>query len=101
MLQIYMTQKALYRYPNIQACCADAGYRGTFKNTFEEFYNIRIDISKQIKPKFEILPKRWRVERTLAWMGNSRRLSKDFERRTVYAETMVMISHIHLLLKRF
>lgn len=68
---IHDTKKILYRYPNIQACCADAGYCGTFKHTFEEFYNIRIDISKQIRPKFEILPKRWRVERTLARMGNS------------------------------
>lgn len=98
---LFVLQKTLYCYPNIQACCADAGYRGKFKNTFEDLYNIRVDISKQIKPKFEIFSKCWRVERTFAWMGNFRRLLKDFERRTVYAETMVMISYIYLLLKRF
>ena len=42
-------EKALYRYPTIQAGCADGGYRGTFQNTFDEFHNIRIDISMQIK----------------------------------------------------
>lgn len=98
---LFAFQKALYRYENIQACCADAGYRGTFKNTFEEFYNIHVDISRQIKPKFEVLPKRWIVERTLAWLGHSRRLSKDYEIKTVYSETICIISHIHTLLRRF
>ncbi len=98
---VYTFEKALYRYPSIQACCADAGYCGTFKNTFERFHDIRVDISKQIKPKFEILPKRWRVERTFSWLGNSRRLSKDYEIKTRYAENMIIISHFHSLLRRF
>jgi hypothetical protein len=56
---IFVFEKALFLYPRIIiAGCADEGYRGTFKNTFEEFHNIRIDISKQIKPIFEVLPKR-------------------------------------------
>lgn len=46
---VYTFEKALYRYPTIQAGCADGGYRGTFRNTFDEFHNIRIDISMQIK----------------------------------------------------
>lgn len=94
-------EKALYRYPTIIAACADEGYRGTFKNTFEWFHNTRIDISKQIKPIFEVLPIRWIVERTFAWFNNSRRLAKDFEIRTDIEETMCMISHFHTLLKRF
>lgn len=60
---VYTFEKALYHYPSIEAGCADEGYRGTFKNTFEIFHNIRIDISKQIKPVFEVMTKRWRVER--------------------------------------
>lgn len=98
---VYTFEKALYYYPSIKAGCVDEGYRGTFKNTFEIFHNIRIDISKQIKPTFEVLPKRWRVERTFSWFGHSRRLSKDYEIRTVYAEAMIIISHFHTLLKRF
>jgi len=46
------------------------------------------------------LPKRWVVERSFAWCGRSRRLSKDYERRTDSSESMVRMSAIHLLLKR-
>ena len=99
---VYTFEKALYRYPTIQAGCADGGYRGTFKNTFEEFHNIRIDISMQIKEQkgFQVLPKRWIVERTLAWLNFSRRLSKDYEISCRSSEAMIMISHSHTLLKR-
>ena len=94
--------KTLYRYPTIQAGCADDGYRGTFWNTFDEFHNIRIDISMQIKERkgFQVLPKRWVVERTFAWLNGSRRLSKDYETSCCSAETMIMISHAATLLKR-
>jgi transposase len=96
----YVFETALYRYPTIIACCADEGYRGTFKRIFEEFFDIRVDISKQIKPKFEVLPKRWRVERTFAWANNSRFLSKDYEISSSSAETIFKISHLHTLHKR-
>ncbi len=47
---VFVFEKALFLYPTIETGCADEGYRGTFKNTFEIFHNIRIDILKQIKP---------------------------------------------------
>jgi putative transposase len=49
---------------------------------------------------FILLPKRWVVERTFAWLGRSRRLSKDYERRTDSSESMIRLSAIHLLIKR-
>jgi putative transposase len=49
---------------------------------------------------FVVIPKRWTAERTFAWLGRSRRLSKDYERRTDSSEAMVRLSSIHLLLKR-
>lgn len=94
-------QAVLKKYPSITGVCADAGYRGTFKEQVEEL-GITVDISERIKPKgWEILPKRWRVERTFGWMNSSRRLSKDYEITTESAENMVIISHIAILLKRF
>ena len=98
---VFTFEKALYRYPTIVAGCADQGYRGTFKNTFEFFHNIRIDISPRIKNNFEVQPIRWIVERTFGWMTWSRRLAKDYEIKSVYAETMCTISNLDTLLRRF
>jgi len=49
---------------------------------------------------FVLLPKRWVVERTFAWLGRCRRHSKDYERRTDSSESMLRISAMHLMLKR-
>ena len=49
---------------------------------------------------FEVLPRRWVVERTFAWLDLYRRLSKDYERTTRNSEGMVCIASIHTLLKR-
>lgn len=87
-------------YPTIKNFCGDEGYRKSFEEDMLSEFGFEVDISARIKPGFEILPKRWVVERTFAWMGNSRRLSKDFEITTVSSENMVRISHLHMLLKR-
>jgi putative transposase len=47
-----------------------------------------------------LLPKRWAVERTLAWLGRCRRHSKDDERRTDSSASMLRVSAMHLMLKR-
>ena len=94
-------KKAVEKYPTIKGFCADAGYRKTFVLLVLVILGLFVDISERINPGFEILPKRWVVERTLAWGNNSRRLSKDYEIKTVHSENMFMISHLHTLLKRY
>jgi putative transposase len=49
---------------------------------------------------FVLLPKRWIVERTFAWLGRYRRHSKDYERTTESSETMIYTSMIHLMTRR-
>jgi putative transposase len=49
---------------------------------------------------FVILPKRWIVERTFAWLGRWRRHSKDYERNPKTSETMIYISMIYLMSRR-
>jgi putative transposase len=46
------------------------------------------------------LPLRWTVERTFAWLGKCRRLSKDRERRVLSSETFLKLAMIHLMLNR-
>ena len=53
------------------------------------------------RPEWEVLPKRWIVERSLAWLNNYRRLSKDYERSVRSAQAVCIIAAFHTLLKRF
>ena len=93
--------KACKKHPTIERSCGDAGHRKTFVELAEATLGLSVDISERTKPGFEILPKRWIVERTFAWVSHSRRLSKDYEIKTAHAENMFIISHLHTLLKRY
>jgi putative transposase len=63
----------------LEAFSGDAGYRGTAVEFVETALGLKLHISQKIKDAFAVLPKRWIVERTFAWLGNYRRLAKDFE----------------------
>jgi putative transposase len=52
------------------------------------------------QPGFHVLPRRWVVERTIAWLGRSRRLSKDYERLPSSSEALIDVTSIRLLLVR-
>jgi transposase len=61
----------------------------------------QIDWSKYLPPPgFRVLPRRWVVERTFAWQGQQRRLSKDYERLCVTSETLIYLTMIRLMLRR-
>ena len=87
------------KYPTIVGSCGDDGYRKSFEAD-ALLIGVKVDISKRIKPTFEVLPKRWIVERTIGWLNNSRRLEKDYEINVDTAEAMIYISHSRILLKR-
>ena len=98
---ILAARKAFEKYQSILRFCADAGYRGTFKDNLKEQLGLEVDISEKIKPhEWEKLPWRWIVERTLAWINSSRRLAKDFEISIASEVAMVIISHASTLLRR-
>ena len=94
-------RKAYKQYPTIEKFCGDDGYRKSFEEDIMLEFGLGVDISKRIKPEFEVLPKRWVVERTFGWQNHSRRLSKDYEISVKSEENIVIISHLHTLLKRY
>jgi putative transposase len=49
---------------------------------------------------FRVLPRRWVVERTFAWLGRQRRLSKDYERQVQTSETLLQLAMIRLMVRR-
>jgi len=93
-------RKAFKKYPSIEKFCGDDGYRKSFEEAVAAELGLGVDISARIKPAFEVVPKRWVVERTFGWLNHSRRLSKDYEISTESEENFVIISHLHTLLRR-
>lgn len=67
----------------------------------ETLFGVTVEISRRVVDKgFQVLPKRWVVERTFGWLNRSRRLSKDYEELTEVSEGMIYVVMIHLMLRR-
>ena len=98
---IWAAKKAFETYPSIQRFCADTGYRKAFEQDVSSELGLGVDILARIKPVWEVLPKRRIVERSLAWINNSRRLSKDYEIAVYSAQALCTIAASLTLLKRF
>jgi putative transposase len=61
---------------------------------------IRLQIVERTEPGFRVLKRRWVVERTFAWIGRCRRLSKVYEGKTDSSEAWVKLAMIYLLARR-
>ena len=92
--------QAAKKYRSIKAFSADLGYRGTSHNYVENSLNLILNISKKISKSFSVIPDRWIVERTFAWIGNFRRLAKDFETLKSTAENVIYIAMMKVTLGR-
>ena len=81
---------------------ADGGYAGKLLDWAKEFGNWVLEIVKRSDDMrgFEVLPRRWVVERTFSWLGRYRRLSKDYESLTVSSETMILLAMTNLMIHR-
>jgi putative transposase len=79
---------------------ADGGYAGSWIEWVREHLDAVLEIVSREPGGFQVLPKRWIVERTFAWFGRYRRLSKDYEKLTESSEAMIYLASIHTLLKR-
>ena len=90
-------------FPFIERIFADAGYQGAkTAAAIAKTGSWKLEIVRRNEPhRFVVLPKRWIVERTLAWISqNNRRLARDFERYARSAAAFVRLAMIRIMLKR-
>lgn len=89
------------RFRRLRLIFADGGYAGRLIGWAEGWFGRSIEIVQRAAvSRFVVLPKRWIVERTFAWLGRYRRLSKDYETLTESSETMILIAMINVMVHR-
>jgi len=94
-----------HRFGRLRLIWADGGYAGRL---IEWVHGLRrrgrllLEIVKRSDDAkgFVVLPRRWVVERTFAWLGRWRRLSKDYEATIASSEAMVKLAAIHMMARR-
>ncbi len=93
----WVLQSIRHTHPWLRHVFADGGYAGPkLRDALEKIGCWTIEVVKRSdKAKgFEVIPRRWVVERTFAWLGRCRRLAKDWEKSIQSAESWLLIAHI-------
>jgi putative transposase len=95
-------RRAKRRYPRLRLLWADGGYGGRLVPWVGRVcgWVLRIVKRSDDATGFVVLPKRWIVERTFAWLGRYRRLSKDYEALPETSEALIYVAMIHLMVRR-
>jgi putative transposase len=86
---------------NLVVIWVDQGFSGkNFSRVIQQLCLARVDVICRSEAGFQVLPKRWIVERTFGWWNQYRRLSKDYELLPEMSESMIYTVMIRLMLKR-
>jgi putative transposase len=90
------------QFPWLRRLFADGGYQGINAACIAAEAGLRLEIVKRPTHAkgFEVIPRRWVIERTFAWLGRNRRLARDFERLIDASAAMATIAIIQLLARR-
>jgi len=80
----------------------DGGYTGEkFAHTIKQAIGATVEVAKRSElHTFKVIPKRWVVERSFAWLEKCRRLWKNCERKLRTSRQMIILAFISLLLRR-
>jgi len=99
---IAIMETLFFWFSNIKMIWADAAYRGELAAYLWCSFLCKLQIADTLKTKgFQVVPKRWIVERTFGWFQWDRRLMIDYERQSITSETMVYIASIGKMLRRY
>jgi transposase len=98
----HLLGRARRLFPFIERIFADGGYAGRkMALTVWRTGAWRLQIVKRSDAAgFEVLPKRWIVERTFAWISRNRRLARDFERYSTTVVAFIRLAMIRIMLRR-
>ena len=90
------------RFPWLKLVFADGGYQGDHAACAAAQERLRLEIVKRPRDAegFHLLPKRWVIERTFAWLGRNRRLAKDVETLVETSTAMAVVAVVQLLVRR-
>jgi putative transposase len=86
----------------LETIFADGGYRGELVDWVPHNLQVILEIVLKLEGQkgFQVLPKRWVIERTFAWITRNRRLARDYERLTQSSEAFIYLAMIRLGLRR-
>ena len=98
----HLLHRARRLFPFIERIFADGGYAGEkMARVVWRTGTWKLEIVKRSDVAgFEVLPKRWIVERTFAWISRNRRLGRDFERYATTVAAFVRLAMIRIMLRR-
>lgn len=90
------------RFPRLLLVWADGAYQGSLEDWAAEEQDMEVVIVPKLKGQrtFVVLPKRWIVERTFAWLMRYRRLRSEYETTVKSSIAWIQISMIHLMARR-
>jgi putative transposase len=97
-----LLREARRTFPFVERVIGDAGYQGRkMEAAVARTGTWVLQIVRRCdRHRFVVLPKRWIIERTLAWISRNRRLARDYERHACKAAAFVRLAMIRLLLRR-
>jgi putative transposase len=105
------------RFPRLRHGWVDQGYRGEFLAQVKQAFGVRLQVVQRpdggrrgrwlpagvappVVPAFQVVPRRWVVERSFAWLGRSRRLTRDYEFCPATSEAVIYLAASQLLVRR-
>jgi transposase len=99
---ILLAKRSRKNLSEVKKLLVDGGYSGEkFAKEIKEILKAKVEVVKRSElHKFAVLPRRWVVERSFAWLEKCRRLWKNCERKLETSRQMIMLAFISLLLKR-